>query len=314
MELLNNETVTVIRKGSYGYEDEEIFTTKILAGSEISEEQNRINVIGRLRKEPNVVFVLEGKDGKCEEHAVLADGFEMTVSLSEGDETTASFRVLHYGNLACEREYALSEEAESDDFYNSFIGEIKWILGCIDRADYCFVDDNCPGFEDAEPEDALTLYDIEQALKENGYQYETIHSVGWMRSPLLFIAENEVVLVGSHVYDHESLFVELKRVFQDRPKSVVERALDKVDNKSCIDVIPREDETWSFQLDLNDIRPEDDLLAVLKETISEMKNFIKKVESQDDMYESDGFETEQIRDFFIYETMETSIRLSRLHI
>lgn len=314
MELLSKETVTVIRKGSYGYEDEEIFTTKILSGSEISEEQNRTNIIGRLRKDPNVVFVLDGENGKCEEHAVLADGFEMTVSLSEGDETTASILVLHYGNLACEHKYALSDKAESYDFYNSFLGEIKWILGCIDRADYCFVDDNCPGFEEVELEDALTLYDIGQTLKENGYQFETIHAVGWMRSPLLFIDENEVVLVGSHLYDHESLFVELKRIFQDRPKPVVERALGRIGNESDIEVIPRDDDTWSFRLDLEDIRPGEDVMVVLKKSINEMKSYIKKVESQDDMYESDGFEMEQIRHFFIYETISTSLSLARLHI
>lgn len=314
MELLNKETVTVIRKGSYGYEDEEIFTTKILTGSEISEKQNRINVIGRLRKEPNVVFVLEGKDGKCEEHAVLADGFEMTVSLVEGDETTASILVQHYGNLACKKEFKTADESSCFDFYNSFLGEIKWILRCIDEADYCFVDDNCPGFGVAEPEDALTLYDIEQTLKDNGYQYESIHAVSWMRSPLLFADENEVVLVGSHVYDHESLFVELKRIFQDRPKSVVESALGRVGNESDIEVIPRDDETWSFRLELEDIRPDEDIMFVLKKTINEMKTFIKKVERQDGMYDSDGFEMEQIRHYFIYETMETSIRLSRLHV
>lgn len=314
MELLNDETVTVIRKGGYGYEDEAIFTTKILTGSEISEEQNRINVIGRLRKEPNVVFVLEGKEGKCEEHAVLADGFEMTVTLTDGDETTASILVMHNGNLACEKEFKMADETNSFDFYNSFLGEIKWILRCIDEADYCFVDDDCPGFGVAEPEDALTLYDIEQTLKDNGYQFETIHAFGWMKSPLLFTDENEVVLIGSHVYDNESLFVELKRIFLDRPKSVVEKALGRVGNESGIEVIPREDETWSFRLDLEDIRPGEDIMAVLKETIKEMKTFIKEVESQDGMYNSDGFEMEQIRHFFIYEAVYTSLSLTRLHI
>ena len=73
--------VTVIRKTGDGYVHQDIITTATLPGSGIDAGQNRANTIARLRKDPSVVLVLDNQDGRCEEHAVLPDGFEMTVTL-----------------------------------------------------------------------------------------------------------------------------------------------------------------------------------------------------------------------------------------
>lgn len=315
MTLFNKETVTVIRKVSGGYEDERIVTTKVLAGSEISNEQNRINTINRLRNNPNVVLVLYGKDGKCEEHAVLASGFEMNVSINEGDETNASIVVMHSGNLAYKQDFAISDEASDyDSSYRFLLDEIIWILESIDNADYSFVNNNCPGFEEVDAEQSLDLFEIEEILKKNGYQCETIHALGWIRKPIMFIDENEVVLVGSHVYDKDCFFIELKRSFRDIPKSDVEKALDMVGKECSIDVLSCEDGTWSFRSEMDNIYSEQQILKVMHETINKLKNHIKRIESQIDIYETDSYEMERIRQFYIYETLATSIQLSRLHI
>lgn len=306
--------VTVIRKTGDGYVHQDIITTATLPGSGIDAGQNRANTIARLRKDPSVVLVLDNQDGRCEEHAVLPDGFEMTVTLDVSGSASASLLVEYEGSRACAKAFFQEDQEDYNTFRNAFLGEILWILSCIDRKDYCFVDEDCPYFEEAESETPLTLYDVECILRGEGFQCERIKTMDWMSEPCLFICENEIVLVGSYHFAGVLLFVEMKRIFVDRDAGTVSNAVAKFQSNYDIEVVPWHDGTWSFRKMLDNEMGEDDFLKQLLSSVAELREFINKVELQDGLYQSTGFETAQIRQFFIYETIDTSLKISRLPI
>lgn len=306
--------VTVIRKTGDGYVHQDIITTATLPGSGIDAGQNRANTIARLRKDPSVVLVLDNQDGRCEEHAVLPDGFEMTVTLDVSGSASASLLVEYEGSRACAKAFFQEDQEDYNTFRNAFLGEILWILSCIDKKDYCFVDEDCPYFEEAESETPLTLYDVECILRGEGFQCERIKTMDWMSEPCLFICENEIVLVGSYHFAGVLLFVEMKRIFVDRDAGTVSNAVAKFQSNYDIEVVPWHDGTWSFRKMLDNEMDEDDFLKQLLSSVAELREFINKVESQDGLYQSTGFETDQIRQFFIYETIDTSLKISRLPI
>lgn len=306
--------VPVIRKTGDGYVHQDIITTTTLPGSGIDAVQNRTNIIARLRKDPSVVLVLDEQDGKCEEHTVLADGFEMTVTLDVSGSASASLLVEYEGSRACAKAFFQEDQEDYNTFRNAFLGEILWILSCIDRKDYCFVDEDCPYFEEAESKTPLTLYDVECILRGEGFQCERIKTMDWMSEPCLFICENEIVLVGSYHFAGALLFVEMKRIFVDRDATTVNNAVAKFQSNYDIEIVPWHDGTWSFRKMLDNEMDEDDFLKQLLSSVAELREFINKVESQDGLYQSTGFETDQIRQFFIYETIDTSLKISRLPI
>lgn len=306
--------VTVIRKTGDGYVHQDIITTATLPGSGIDAGQNRANTLARLRKDPSVVLVLDNQDGRCEEHAVLPDGFEMTVTLDVSGSASASLLVEYEGSRACAKAFFQEDQEDYNTFRNAFLGEILWILSCIDKKDYCFVDEDCPYFEEAESETPLTLYDVECILRGEGFQCERIKTMDWMSEPCLFICENEIVLVGSYHFAGVLLFVEMKRIFVDRDAGTVSNAVAKFQSNYDIEVVPWHDGTWSFRKMLDNEIGEDDFLKQLLSSVAELREFINKVESQDGLYQSTGFETDQIRQFFIYETIDTSLKISRLPI
>lgn len=306
--------VTVIRKTGDGYVHQDIITTATLPGSGIDAGQNRANTIARLRKDPSVVLVLDEQDGKCEEHTVLADGFEMTVTLDVSGSASASLLVEYEGSRACAKAFFQEDQEDYNTFRDAFLGEILWILSCIDKKDYCFVDEDCPYFEEAESETPLTLYDVECILRGEGFQCERIKTMDWMSEPCLFICENEIVLVGSYHFAGVLLFVELKRIFVDRDAGTVSNAVAKFQSNYDIEVVPWHDGTWSFRKMLDNEMGEDDFLKQLLSSVAELREFINKVELQDGLYQSTGFETDQIRQLFIYETIDTSLKISRLPI
>lgn len=306
--------VTVIRKTGDGYVHQDIITTATLPGSGIDAGQNRANTIARLRKDPSVVLVLDNQDGRCEEHAVLPDGFEITVMLDVSGSASASLLVEYEGSRACAKAFFQEDQEDYNTFRNAFLGEILWILSCIDKKDYCFVDEDCPYFEEAESETPLTLYDVECILRGEGFQCERIKTMDWMSEPCLFICENEIVLVGSYHFAGVLLFVEMKRIFVDRDAGTVSNAVAKFQSNYDIEVVPWHDGTWSFRKMLDNEMDEDDFLKQLLSSVAELREFINKVELQDGLYQSTGFETDQIRQFFIYETIDTSLKVSRLPI
>ena len=158
------------------------------------------------------------------------------------------------------------------------------------------------------------MFDIENILSRHGFQYEVIRTVEYADNPCLFVLENEVALIGSRHLAGTHFFVALKRIFENRKKSTVEAALSKVQYGSDVEVISCPDGTWSFRLPIDNCLEEDDFLELLLARVKELREFVQSVENQNGLYEADDFEMAQIRQYFIYETIDTALQLSRLPI
>ena len=140
MSIFNRNNVTVIRKKDGMYSSDKITTLPVLPTSNLTAEQNRNNTIARLRMDPSVLFVLEDHDGKCEERAALDAGYEMVITLQDGEEPAASILVALSGETIYLQDFIPEQEEEYWDFFTQFLGEVKWILGCIDRGELEFLD------------------------------------------------------------------------------------------------------------------------------------------------------------------------------
>jgi len=313
MSLFSNNYVIIIRKNDCGYAEEFIRTAPLLPGSHLTAEENRKNTITRLRKDPSVLFVLEDHDGKCEERAVLDAGYDMVITLQDGEEPTASILVALNGETIYLQDFIPEQEEEYGDFRTQFLGEVKWILDCIDRGDLEFLDDEDDPDED-ESGTPLRMFDIENILERHGFQYEVIRTVERVNDPCLFVLENEVALISSRHLAGTHFFVELKRVFEYREKSTVEAALSKVQYGSDVEVVSWPDGTWSFRLPIENCLEEDEFLEQLLMRVKELREFVQSVEGQSDLYETYCFEMTQIRQYFIYESIDAALKLSQILI
>ena len=326
MPIFSTDSVTIVRKKGDFHIREDITTAPFLPDLGITREEYRANVVKRLRRDPSVILVLEPKDGVCEERATLPDGYALTVKIvgapsgtqpfDEVGKTaeTACVMLTRSGDVVYQEDFK-AEEAEygGQKMLEDVIGCVAEILDCIDAGDYSFllgVDPELCSTGAAEP---LSFFEICQVLNGAGYQMESVHTVGFVQSPVLLVHENEVVLLGTHHFSGEDPFVEMKRLFFGVEQEAVRAAVKEAAGKgSLIDVIEWEDGSWSFRATLDDDLDKDNMVDRLLSDLGEIREFIGKIE------EKVGEEPWPImaaqRQLFIYETVSESIKLSRLKI
>jgi hypothetical protein len=91
--------------------------------------------------------------------------------------------------------------------------DIRRILQDIDMECYeDFVDEDSVNFQLAEPEQELEdMYEVALLLKENGYEYERLHTIGYVSEPCLVVHENDLVMIAEKHFSG-GFFVEMKRM------------------------------------------------------------------------------------------------------
>ena len=310
------QSVIIIRKQNESYSYETINTSVVLPGCKLSDEQNRQNTISRLREDPSVVFVLDTFEGPYTETAVLNDGFEISLSLDEGNTPSASIVVLLNGNVEFRREYS-PEDDDYEDFIDQFMGDCTWILECINRKIYYFAEEGSPLYPKTENK-PIEINHIEQMLNEKGFQYERISTVeNEQIRPLLFVFENEVALIGSRHFEGKNHFVELKRYFDVSSYNDVENAVSRVRHDyhpSIMTINQCSDGSWSFRMHLQPSWPEREFLTKMLSCIKELRLAIKRVEIELQYFPEVSYNMYISRHYFIYETLDASLKLSRLII
>ena len=314
MNIFCSDCVTVVRKKGDRYMKEDINTTAVLPGGNATSETIRRKTIERLRNDESVFLVLEGKQGVCKEEALHPNGFLFHIEAYEGEKTRASLR-LSFKDSIVYAENLVAKDGEENDVLQDLADDIIDLLECIQNEDYDFVSEDCPYFTRSEPEDPLNLLDAGELLKKEGYQTERISTVGYMHGPFLFVHENEVILLGSHGFDAESLFLEMKRLFQGiTPRKVTEQIEDVKREFPGIRVIHWEDGSWSFRIDLDEDFCRSNFKEKLLEGINELRKMISTLEDRDGMgCEPWSIVTEQ-RHLFIYETVDASLKYSKINI
>lgn len=323
----SNNTVTILRKRGKEYYIEHISTSAVLPSTSLNATSIRKSVIERLRKDPSVAFVLESTDGHCEEEYLHPSGFRFFVSIQEGDNPSALLKVTYKDSLAFEDTFASKkgeEKAngqvgadEADEFNpeDDILNCVKELLYSIEEEDYYFVMDSCPFFVRKDPGEEINLHKASELLKDAGFQTEKLSVVGWVNAPVLFVHENDIVLIGSRHFDGQYLFMEMKRFFNGVSVKTVEEAVARVkETDYSVIVIHWEDGSWSFRTEMDEETDVDNFMEKINEYIATLRTFISCVEDQDGVGEEPWDTMSQQRHYFIHETLEESVKLSSLKV
>lgn len=315
--IFNSEYVTVIRKKGDEYYSEQIATKKMLPGSSMSDKAVKANVISRLRKDSSVIFVLEAKGGHCEETAEH-HGFVLTLTLKDGKQAVGRLLVTYNGNQAYDMTFLDDPEEDEVSYCRSALEKSVQaairVLCSIDAEDFSFVDDACPGFVAREPEEEVdSLTEIEALLVENHYQVERLYTIDFASRPCLFVHENEVLMLAeNHFYGH--FFIEMKRLFQGVRTEIVANAVKEATKGSWVDGFQHKDGSWAFRTQFSDDVYKSNFTSMLDEAIANLRAVVEKVEEHEGVGEEVfSIDTEQ-RSLFIYEVIDASLALSKLHI
>ena len=314
--IFSKDNVTVIRKKGDSYYRKVINTAPVLPGAAQDRDRIRTGVIDRLRKDPSVILVLEDRGGRADERVSLRDGFEMAVSLVDGETPSASLTIFHRGETAFEDEFTQDPDETGyctvpGDLVESAID----ILSCIDGKDYSFVSDSCTHFARVEPSEDIDIYLAKHILDEEGFQTESVRTVGSCAYPVLFVHENEVVLLGSRRFGGETLYLEMKRLFVGVLPEVVRGVVEKVRHECRpVEIIERDDCSWSFRLEMDDDTDVDNYMEKLLACLSTIRDAIALVEKEDGIGEELWSIMEDQRQLFIYETIDSSVKLNNLNI
>ncbi|MBO4410438.1 MAG: hypothetical protein J5775_06765, partial [Spirochaetales bacterium] len=148
-----------------------------------------------------------------------------------------------------------------------------------------------------------------------GFQTERLSVAGFVDSPILFVHENDMVVLGSTHFNGENLFLEMKRFFNFVDADHLEKAIEKAKETSCyVRVIHWEDGSWSFRAHMDDDIDTENFIERMNADVAGLRKFIDIVTSCEGVGE-DPFDTlTQQRHYFIYETLEESRKLSELKI
>lgn len=307
------DSVTIVRKKGDSYSREDIMTRPVLPDGGLSPEANRSNVIARLRRDPSVVLVLEDRGGFCEEAVELHDGLLLRVRATECPVTAAV-------TLSCEGDEVYREDITAGkdedsgdyDYLERIVRRLTDILECIACGDFSFLPDDAPHFVPVERGEPVGYYDACRLLKEGGYQTETVHTVGFVRNPVLFVHENDVVMLGSHRFAGDELFLEMKRLFNGVSPDDVRAAAKELGKESVIEVIEWEDGSWSFRATMDEDLDRDNFIDRLQSDLSGLREFISGIEER--LGEEPWPIMKEQRQLFIYEVIEASLKLSRIKI
>ena len=316
MKIFDPDSVTIVRKKGDEFIDETINTAPMLGANGKDAGKVRENVIRRLQKDPSVILVLADKDGVCNVQSAPYRGFTFRVCIRENANPYAEVTILYEGHVAHFEEYNAEEKGDLDeDLALSGVAHyIVHILDSIEMEDFSFVDADCPGFVPVEDEEEdFCIYDAAHLLQEEGYEMETVHTVGFCNTPVLFVHENEVLLLGTRHFDGESLFVEMKRIFFGVDDVEVKRALDSVKGDyPQVDVTQLKDHSWSFRTSMEADTVKKNFISNLQKDISVLREMIEKVEGCQSVGADPWPSMGSQRHLFIYEVIDASIAFDNL--
>ena len=316
MYIFPKNSVTVLRKKGDEFVQESIVTESVLPSSEISAEQNRKNVIERLRKDPMVFLVMEPRNGQVDEEVLHTSGFSFHVTAREGEHPAATLRIMYKDSVVYSMDFA--EEPGDDGVFDpvwSVLHDASQRLREIDNDDYYFVDPECPYFTRREKGEDVDLFNAPDLLSGAGFQTERLSVVGWVERPVLIVHENDMVVLGSRHFSGENLFLEMKRFFNFIDDDVVEKAVKKASETYCfVRVIHWEDGSWSFRTEIDDDVDTDNFIERMNEDIILLRKFIDLVVNCEGIGEEPWETLTEQRHYFIHEALEESLRLSKLKI
>ncbi len=318
MDLFYKDAVTVVRKKGDEYIREEINTAPVLSGSSCDAEAIRRNEIDRLRKDPSVILVLEEQGDGCNEIFHASHDFSFAVGIrKEGDKAIGKLTVRYKETIAVEYDYAIDPDDEERSLIVDITDDIIDLLSCIDGGDYSFIDESCPVYAELNPaeedEDDLDLYNAKRIMEGEGFEIEMVNTPDLISCAMLFVYENEVLLLGTRHLDGCTLFIEMKRFFTGVRQEVVAAAVDAV-RKDCpfVRMSQLHDTSWSFRIEMDMDTNRKNFIGKLLDDISQLREAIGKVEAVNGIGPEIWSVAQQQRHFFIYEVVDAAVRIQNL--
>lgn len=230
------------------------------------EDQYSSDMIGALRKDQSVLFVLESRDGICDEEAIFQDGFRMRVSIIENPEGMLFPDDVPHGELTLfyketmvfNQSFSAPEIAIADDFISSegdhgvyysydMVGEIcddiiKY-LDLIARYDYSFMEKEKRALIDVIPPETVEYRDAIRALQSQSvYHFRPIPVRNLENEPFLIkYLDNTLLLWETPI--GKSIYLEIKCLI-DLRDDIIEHIRAA---RPGIDVFQCEDGSWSVR-------------------------------------------------------------------
>lgn len=315
--MYTDDSIIIIRRRGGRIQREDITTNNVLTGGDLSAEQNRKNTIARLRQDPAVLFVLEPRDGRCEEKATLPDGYEMIVTISDagdGGKREATLTIRRDGETNYETGFEWDEDDDDYDALEDLTDNmILFVDGIEEKEDWLYGLGYLSTRDDMPVEERIPIYSAAELIQEAGYQCESI-SVSGGFCPLLFVYENEMVLLGSRHFGEYDLFIEVKRLHWPFDAASLEKIRGYCDEMDGVEVVSWEDGSLGFRSELKSLSRKPEFLNDLTSRLVGIIGLLMKIEEREEYFESASQSISERRQLFIYEAIDASLKLSRIAI
>lgn len=321
IDINSNKWICVLRAGSEGPRHDFITTEVLLKNSGISEDQNRANILERLRQDPSVMLIFDPLEFPVEKRLECEDGFSISISIKPEEDAiwTYLITVLRAGEEVYRNEYPEDEYEECEPLHSesycaldSCLADCEWVIRCINRRSYFFADKESSLYPTNVPCALENIIgDVAEGLDKAGYQTEHIWAYG-LNSPILFVYENEIVMFASRHLGGQFPFIEIKRLYHSKEADkLVERY-----SEGMVDTIRWDDGSWSFRKTMmTDLLPKEDRIRDLEESVAELLEEVTEIESRlPDNFSFASCDVSIKRQLFIYEVMLTAQAIERLKI
>lgn len=299
--IFTSDTITVIRKKGDDFEIAQIPTRKTLRGAKLSDEQAREVTISQLKRDPSIVFILEGDENDFTAKATLAEGSELVLTYQDGQEPVGRVEVttLKDENSSAGAFFTM-RGAKDDVIFNT----IDCAMNLMMKAE----EYNPEVLQKADDQSTVMFtFQAREALEEAGHQVEGFLAADVDFEPFMLVHEDDIVLIGSEHFNGYGLFVEVKRLFMDVTDDERQKAAAETEVGNDIVAVHCDDNSWSFRKPLA-ISSKESFLEDLESAINELKQAIVHVGN-----EPEGEPRIELqRQLFTWEVLDAVVKYKKL--
>ena len=301
--IFTPNTISIIRRKGDEYELEQIPTRKTLRGAKLTHDQAQEVTISQLRKDPSVVFILEGDENYCTAKANLGEGMELTMILRGGEypEGRVEMTARKDENSSAGAFFTMNgtPEEQEEVFSQALDCAMKFLIKSEHEKE--------SPMKSEDADSLMFIFQAREALEEAGHQVEGFLAADVDFEPFMLVHENDVVLIGSEHFHGYNMFVEVKRLFIGADEDEKQEAAKKTEKGNDIEAIHCADGSWSFRKPLN-ISCHENFLDDLETTINDLKQAIVHVGNEPDV---EG-RIEVQRQLFTWEVLDAVVKFKQL--
>ena len=151
-----------------------------------------------------------------------------------------------------------------------------------------------------------------ELLEKNNFQVEKLYTIDYAITPCLFVYENDVMLIGERHYSGQ-FFVEMKRFWTGVSARIIAKAIEDTDT-GTVSCFQYEDGSWGIRTAFYDNVFESNFEKLLNMAINEVRAVVEKIENKPGIGPEVFSVANAQRSLFIYEVIDASLKLSKLHI